>query len=256
MEAATTRQNPVDGLRRFLGTRRGSFLVAAIAAALAAAALAVYLNNYKKDVRGGTVPTQVMIADRLIPAGTSGDAVATGRLFRPTTLAQDSVKAGALTDAAALAGKSATRDIFPGQQIVAADFVAGADPLRGQLSGKQRALAVPIGTAQGLIGSIRAGDRVDVFASFTGGSSGNGVLRTIAQNVLVLSAPSAETKGTQAALVRLTDSQSARFAYAADNGKIWFALRPPTGSQSGRPITVNQQTVAGPQVKALPGSTP
>src|SRR4051794_27003000 len=140
MEAATTKQNPMDGLRRFLGTRRGSFLVAAIAAALAAIALAVYLNNYKEDVRGGTTPTQVMIADRLIPAGTSGDSVAAERLFRPTTIAEDAVKAGALTDAAALAGKSATHDIFPGQQIVASDFVAGADPLRGQLTGTQRAL--------------------------------------------------------------------------------------------------------------------
>jgi len=252
MEAATTRQNPIDGLRRFLGTRRGSFLVAAIAAALAAATLAVYLNNYKKDVRGGSVPTQVMIADRLIPAGTSGDAVAAGRLFRPTTIAQDDVKAGALTDAAALTGKSATRDIFPGQQIVSGDFVKGADPLRGQLTGTQRALAIPISGAPGLIGSLRAGDHVDVFASFTGGSNGNGVLRTIAQNVLVLQAPSAETKDTQQVLLRLGDSQAARFAYASDNGKIWFALRPPTGAQSGRPATVNQQTVAGPQIRAVP----
>jgi Flp pilus assembly protein CpaB len=252
MEAATTRQNPIDGLRRFLGTRRGSFLVAAITAALAAGVLALYLNNYKKDVRGGTLPTQVMIADRLIPAGTSGDAVAADRLFRPTTISADAVKAGALTDAAALAGKSATKDIFPGQQITAGDFVAGADPLRGQLKGTQRVLAIPVGTAEGLIGSVRAGDRVDVFASFTGGSNGSGVLRTIAQNVLILQAPGTESKSTQAVLLRLTDAQAARFAFASDNSKIWFALRPPTGSTSNKPATVNAQTVAGPVVRAAP----
>jgi len=258
MEAATTKQNPMDGIRRFLGTRRGSFLVAAIAAALAAVALAVYLNNYKNDVRGGTLPTQVLIADRLIPKGTSGDAVAADRLFRPTTISADAVEARALTDAAALTGKSATQDIFPGQQITAAHFQAGADSLRGRLSGTQRALAIPVGSAHGLIGSVRAGDHVDVFASFSGGSAGRGVLRTIAQSVLVLNAPTAETGGSgggnsqKAVIVRLTDAQSARMAYAADNGKIWFALRPPTGGESSRPTSVTQASVAGPRRQSTP----
>lgn len=245
MEAATTRQNPIDGLRRFLGTRRGSFLVAAIAAALAAIVLAVYLNNYRNDVRSGVKPTQVLIADRVIPAGTSGAAIAADGVLRPTTIAEDDVKAGAVTDAAALSGKTATRDILPGQQVASGDFVAGADPLRGQLTGTQRAIAIPVGAAQGLVGNLRVGDRVDVFASFTGGSNGSGVLRTIAQNVLILAAPAAsEGNDTGAALLRLTDTQAARFAFASDTSKIWFVLRPPTGSQSSKPITVNAQTVA------------
>jgi len=169
MEAATTKPNPMDGLRRFLGTRRGSFLVAAVAAALAAIALLMYLSSYKKDVRGGTLPTQVLIADRLIPKGTSGDAVAADRLFRPTTISEDAVKPLALTNAAALSGKAAAQDIFPGQQITSADFSATADPLRGRLTGTQRALAIPVDAAHGLIGSVRAGDHVDVLGSFTGG---------------------------------------------------------------------------------------
>jgi Flp pilus assembly protein CpaB len=260
MEAATTRQNPMNDLRRFLGTRRGSFVVAAVAATLAAVALVVYLNNYKDDVRGGTLPTQVLIADRLIPKGTSGDTVAGDRLFRPSTISEDAVKAGALTDAASLTGKAAVSDICPGQQITAADFKSGADPLRGQLNGTQRALAIPVDAAHGLIGSVRTGDRVDVFASFTGGASnGRGVLRTVAQSVLVLKAPgstSSNGNAQQAVILRLTDAQSARLAYAADNGKIWFALRPPTGGQSSAPTTVTEQSVAGPRVAALPRTTP
>lgn len=258
MEAATSKQNPIDGLRRFLGTRRGSFVVAGVAAALAAGALALYLNDYKNDVRAGTTPTQVLIADRLIPQGTSGDAVAADRLFRPTSVAADDVKPLALTDAATLTGKSATRDIYPGQQITSADFVAGADPLRGRLSGVQRALALPVGAAQGLIGTVRPGDRVDVFASFTGrGAGGRGVLRTIAQSVLVLSVPGPESGSNDpAVIVRLTDSQAARLAFASDNGKIWFTLRPPTGGESSKPATVTAQSLTGPRVAALPGSTP
>lgn len=260
MEAATTKQHPIDGLRRFVGTRRGSFVVAGVAAALAALALVVYLNSYKRDVRGGTVPTQVLIADRLIPKGTAGATVAADRLFRPATISEDAVKALAVTDAAALTGKAAAHDIFPGQQITSADFSANADPLRARLTGTQRALAIPVDAAHGLVGSVRTGDMVDVFGSFTGGAqAGRGVLRTIAQGVLVLKAPLKETTNAssqQSVILRLTGTQSARLAYAADNGKVWFALRPPTGGQSTQPATVTEQSVAGPRVKSLPTGTP
>jgi Flp pilus assembly protein CpaB len=86
------------------------------------------------------------------------------------------------------------------------------------------------------------------------------VLRTIAQNVLVLNAPSKQDSGSngaqQSVILRLTDTQSARLAYAADNGKIWFALRPPTGSSSSAPATVTEQSVAGTTIKTLPKFTP
>jgi Flp pilus assembly protein CpaB len=78
--------------------------------------------------------------------------------------------------------------------------------------------------------------------------------------VLVLKAPTSAASGTsskdQSVILRLSDAQAARMAYAADNGKIWFALRPPTGGQSSAPTTVTEQSVAGPRVAALPRTTP
>src|SRR4051794_5065172 len=138
MEAVLKR--PVDGLRRFAGTRRGALLVAVAAAAVAAVTLAAYLKDYKSSVRAGTTPARVLIADRLIQKGTSGDVVATETLFRPTTIAADEVKARALPDAAALAGKVAARDIYPGEQLLASDFSAKADSIRGRLGGAGRAI--------------------------------------------------------------------------------------------------------------------
>jgi Flp pilus assembly protein CpaB len=252
MEAATTTRSPIDGLRRFLGTRRGSFLVAAVAAGLAAIVLIVYLNNYKNDVKGSTTPTQVLIADRVISAGTSGDIVASERFFRPTTVARDDVKAAAVADASALVGKTAARDIFPGEQITASDFRVGSDTLRGRLTGTQRAIALPVDAAHGLVGSIRAGDHIDVFSSFTGGAAANrGVLKTLAQNVLVLQAPGtgaeAPANGANTAVVvRASADQAARMAFSADSGKLWFVLRPPSGSENAGPTTVTQQSVATP----------
>ena len=84
----------------------------------------------------------------------------------PRRSRQDNLESGALSSAAALDGKVATRDIYPGQQITAADFASDADPLRGKLRGDQRAIAVPLDSAHGMIGEVRAGDEVDVLAGF------------------------------------------------------------------------------------------
>src|SRR3954447_25126292 len=160
MEAVVKR--PFDGFRRFAGTRRGALFVAVVAAAVAAVVLVAYLKNYKSDVRAGTTPTRVLVADRLIARGTNGDEIVSAGLFRPTTLAQDEVKARALPDGAALAGKVATRDIYPGEQIVAGGFSANGESSRGHLPGAQRAVAAWLVSAPGLAGTVRAGDKVDV----------------------------------------------------------------------------------------------
>jgi len=100
---AVTKKPTMDGVRKFLGTRRGALTVAGGTALLAAVALLAYLSDYRSSVKSGTTPTSVLIADRLIPKGTSGDVVATDRLFRPTTLAEDEVRDNSLANAAALA---------------------------------------------------------------------------------------------------------------------------------------------------------
>jgi Flp pilus assembly protein CpaB len=226
------------GLGRFAATRRGATTIAAVAAALAGVVLMAFVSQYKQDVQGGTVERSALVANQLIPKGTSGSVVVSDSLSKSTTVPQDSLQAGALPSAAGLAGKVATRDIYPGEQITAADFASDADPLRGKLTGDQRAIAVPVDSAHGLIGEIRAGDTVDVLASFNSGTSTAGSnqpeLRTLVENVLVLQTPSggsnATSSATQNLTVRVTAAQAAQIAFAADNGKVWFILRPPAGA--------------------------
>jgi Flp pilus assembly protein CpaB len=167
-------------------------------------------------------------------------------LSKVTSAQQDTLEAGALSSAAALDGKVATRDIYPGEQITAADFGADADPVRGKLSGTQRAIAVPLDAAHGLIGEVRAGDKVDVLAGFNSTSSTTGrgrpQVRTLIQDVLVLKTPdggkSTAGNSTQDLTVRVTADQAAQLAFAADNGKVWFILRPPAGANVNRPSSV------------------
>jgi Flp pilus assembly protein CpaB len=234
------------GLGRFAATRRGAITIAAVAAALAGVVLLAFISQYKQDVQGGAVERSALIANQLIPKGTSGSVVVSGGLSKATTVQQDNLQAGALSSAAGLAGKVATRDIYPGEQITAADFASNADPLRGELTGDQRAIAVPIDSAHGLIGEVRAGDTVDVLAGFNSESSTTGrtqpELRTLVHNVLVLAAPSAGNNSasstTQNLTVRVTAAQAAQIAFAADNGKVWFILRPPAGATDDPPSSV------------------
>lgn len=234
------------GLGRFAATRRGAMTIAAVAAALAGVVLLAFISQYKQAVQGGTIERSALVANQLIPKGTSGSVVVSEGLSKSTTLRQDNLEAGALPSAAGLAGKVATRDIYPGEQITAADFASDADPLRGQLTGAQRAIDVPVDAAHGLIGQIRAGDTVDVLASFNSGSSTAGStqpqVRTLVQNVLVLESPSgggsSTSSTTQNLTVRVTAAQAAQIAFAADNGKVWFILRPPAGATNDAPSSV------------------
>jgi Flp pilus assembly protein CpaB len=159
---------------------------------------------------------------------------------------KESLAAGALAGAGALQGKVATHDILPGDQLTAADFASGADPVRGQLTGKDRAIAVPIDAAHGLIGQARAGDKVDVLAGFNGADSSSGrgrpELRTLAEDILVLKAAEAGKAAggaqNQVLTVRVSAEKAAQLAFASDNGKVWFVLRPPGGAKNARPSSV------------------
>src|SRR3954468_19387130 len=131
---ATHKKSLLSGLRHLAGTRGGAITIAATAAALAGIVLLAFVSQYKDRVQGGTVEHPVLISNRLIPKGTSGAVVVSDGFFKPGSVQGENLQAAALSTAAALGGKVATRDIYPGQQITAADFASDADPLRGQLS--------------------------------------------------------------------------------------------------------------------------
>ena len=237
-----------SGGRGLLHSRQGTIILAALAAVAAAIVLLLFLHNFRKENAVGGATT-VLVAQRVIPKGTVGSVVATEGLYRPTVLPQSQVSAGSITDASTLGNKVATRDIYPGEQITGADFAVGGDAIRGQLTGAQRAVSIPIDAAHGLLGVVRAGDHVDVMAGFNAanGSTGAGhpVLRTLVQDVLVLSVPSGNggSASGQSVVVRATDRQSAAMAFAADNGKVWFVLRPPAGASDSSGSAVNLESL-------------
>lgn len=222
---------------RLLATRRGAIAVATVAGLAALAVLLVFMANYRDSVRSGSAPVHVLVASRQLDSGTSGDAIAEAGLFESVEIRGDETAEGALTSVAALRGKHTTKTIDGGEQLTAADFATGSDPIAGKLEGTERALTVPVDTSRGNVGKIKDGSRVDVLGGYNAEESGGRArpaLDILARDVLVLSAP-AKPSGSgigsgkeQEVALRLSDRDAARVAYAAENGKVWLAIRPPT----------------------------
>jgi Flp pilus assembly protein CpaB len=235
-----------------LKTRQGTIAVGIGAAVLAAILLLVYLRNYRSSVKGSSEPATVLVANRLIPKGTSGTAVATRNLFVVTSIPKGQLKLGAITDSGALRGTVVANDIYPSQQLTTADFrSAGAGALASQLTTTWRAIALPsLDAAHGLSGAVQAGDHVDIYGQLESANSpagsGTKTLATLLRNVEVLSTPTSVAPGVAVSglyVLKVPSDQAPRVLYMAENGKIWFVLRPATGARGSHPAFVTDSNI-------------
>jgi pilus assembly protein CpaB len=234
----------VEIAQNLFTTRRGSLLVGAAAAVLAGLILLVYLNSYRNSVNSSAAPATVLVAKNLIQKGTPGNIIGSSDQFQVASVPKAQLQAGALTDPAALAGRVAVTDIYPGQQLTATYFAyAPPGTLQTKITGTDRAIALSIDAEHGMIGQIAAGDHVDIFIGFVlAGAGGNQpVIKLLMTDVLILKAPVAGSTGL--VTLRLPQHKAAQIAYAADNGTLWFVLRPASGAKTINPGIINAQTL-------------
>ena len=251
---------------RLVSTRRGTLLVAGLAALLAGISIVVYLNRYRESVKSGGALMTVLVAGDTIPRGTAGNVLASKGLYTASTIRESQLLDGALSDPASLRGMVAAREILEGAQLTAADFVPAGDSLAATLTERERVISVPLDTAHGMIGEIEIGNRVDVYAGFnvvpldrTGrpisGGQARPMLRLIMANVPVLGVGEKATgsSGTTNVSLGVDDVKAAQLAFAADNGKVWLALRPSAGAARSRPglVTVETMLLGVPPIKVL-----
>jgi Flp pilus assembly protein CpaB len=242
---------------RLIATKRGTLLLAGVAALLAGALILIYLNGYRNSVQSEGAPVTVLVARQNIPKGTSGTVIAEKHLFRTTTLRESQLREGAFSDPASLTGKVVTQQIYRGSQLTAPSFGPGGETLTSDLAGTDRIVGVPLDAAHGLIGEIDVGSRVDIFAGFNvvplrpdgtpiSGGQARAVLKRIITNVPVVGV-SGKTGGLGSSaskvLLRLSDKQAADLAFASDNGKVWLSLRPGAGAESTPPSLVTVETL-------------
>jgi pilus assembly protein CpaB len=234
----------VEIAQNLFTTRRGSLLVGAAAAVLAGIILLAYLHSYRNSVNSASAPVSVLVAKNLIQKGTPGDIIGTSSQFQVASVPKGQLQVGALTDPAALSGRVAVTDIYPGQQLTAGYFAfAPPGTLQTKISGSDRAISVQIDSEHGMVGQIAAGDHIDIFVGVNrlGPSGSQPIIKLLMADVTVLRAPLAA--GTGLYTLRATGRQAAVLAYAADNGNLWFVLRPASGAKTVNPGFVSAQSL-------------
>ncbi len=228
---------------RALRNRGGAIIAAVGVALLATILLIVYLHSYRSSVNSGKRPERVVVATGLIPQGTAGGLIARKGLYQVTSVQKDQLKPLALVRSVADERHDRCARHLPGP---AADRVGLHDP-GGDVDsvpahGDQRAIAIPVDSAHGLIGQVANGNFVDVYVGVGSGGSGarRSSVRLLASNILVLVAPGSAGSN---AILRVSTTQAPEFAYAADNSKIWLVLRPQVGAAPTPPTTANLATL-------------
>jgi Flp pilus assembly protein CpaB len=228
-----------ETISRLFRNRSGAVIAGVVAAVLAIILLVVYLNSYRSSVNKNKAAERVLVATKLIQKGTSGDIIAKKELYEVTAVPKDQLKLNAITDPSALVDRISVSDIFPGQQLTQDEFSTEAQTgIPYQITGRQRAIAIPSDSAHGVGGAVGAGNFVDVYVGTSGGQGE--LVKLIAPDVYVLVAP---TEGAGNFILRVPTKQAAKFAFASDNTKIWLVLRPQVGASRTPPSTATLATL-------------
>ncbi len=248
----TSKKLNVPRVRGLPSSRRGAVALAVGCALVAGFILLYALTQYKQSVSAANRNVSVLVSTGSIQKGTSADLIAAQRLYKPTPILAKDLSTGALTNAAALSGEVAVQNILPGQQLTAADFAPITSGVVGQLAPGQRALSVALDPEHGLVGELGPGDHVDVYGAFSGGGSGASagtVVKLLIPNALVLKTPSSSSAvgaGQSGTIVlAVNNSQVGTLAFAAEDGKVWLALRPGGASNPRQSLTTYNSVVFG-----------
>jgi Flp pilus assembly protein CpaB len=240
-------------------TYRVRNIVIAVALALVAGLLSIfYVSNYKANVQHEAKTVNVYVAKNDIPVGTTGADIVRRHLLTTTQIATRSVVPGAISDQAQVANLVTTQPILAKEQITLRRFANRAElGARAQLHGTLRAIAIEGDGPQLLSGVLKAGDHVDIVASFSGPNGNGTISRDVVRNLLVIQA------GTESAAGRLSSGggNGGSVLLAASEQrqiqKIWWTMKNADGwSLQLRPVsnaTDSPEDVESPQSMAIDG---
>lgn len=228
-------------------TYRVKNITIAVALALVAALLtSFYVTNYQRNVRKDETNVPVWVATRDIPAGLSGADVQRKGLLEKSDVVRRNVVPGAISNPEQVADLVATQPIYAGEQVSTRRFASPSQRgIRSQLTGVQRAIAIPGDEHQLLAGTLKPGDKVDLIATFsvkvldTGGGGENSFTRIVLRDIEVLRAPlgaaaggsitDGAKNGAFSVMLKITDTQVQKLYWVFTTAEAWhLELRPGT----------------------------
>jgi pilus assembly protein CpaB len=228
-------------------------LLAALAALVLAATGAVVLLAYVRgaDARAlaGVQTVDVLVVDRPVAEGTPGEELA--ELVRTERLPAKAAVPGAVTDLGELAGRVATADLQPGEQLLAARFAVPEDlGVPGTVPAPEGAAEVSLllEPQRAVGGRLAAGDTVGVHVSLSDAT--HAVLhRVLVTQVQGAPAPTAEGEGTDTAssggaaptaslmvTLGLRPEAVEAVVFGMEHGTVWLSLEPEGVDTSGTEV--------------------
>jgi Flp pilus assembly protein CpaB len=196
----------------------------------------LYVKNVKRSVQTSAADVQVYVAAKDLPAGTSGAEIVKQHALRIESVQKRDVVPGAISSPAQVDTLMLSAPLYQGEQATLRRFTsAAAEGIRAQLTGTMRAVQVAGDANQLLVGTLQAGDRIDLVAnlhltSATGGQSAE--TRIVLRNLRVLSTSGdsvskvASAAGSDSVILAVTDTQVQRLFYVLKNADWTFELRP------------------------------
>ena len=219
--------------------KRSNLIVTLGLAVFTVGAAATYLVVRSGDGGGATssagkVP--VVVADKPIPAGTTGTAVVTGGMIKTRNVEATAKPATAVTDPSQLAGKTVTLGI-PEGQILTLDQFQVAQTRIGTLKipdGKTD-LAIQMANVAGVAGFVGAGDRINIYGVVKPDQDPKfpqGAAHLIMSNTEVLNvngttqvAAQGQPGGTGLVyLLAVTPAEAERLVYLSSFQQLYFSL--------------------------------
>ena len=215
-------------------------ILIAVGLALVAMLLTLfYVTNYKRSVQKSNSGVLVYVAAHDLTAGTAGADIVKQHDLRQETVQEKDVVPGAISSPQQVSGLVLSAPVYSGEQVTLRRFSdAAAQGIRSQLKGTLRAVQVAGDPNQLLAGTLQAGDHVDLVANLRlSTSTAAAETRIVLRNLTVLTAPAApgvgkvaQTSGSVAAILAVTDTQVQRLFFVLKNADWTLELRPVVGA--------------------------
>jgi pilus assembly protein CpaB len=163
-----------------MGRRTLLLIAALVVAALGTVLVFLYAQNARNEGAANQELVQVIVAKTKIEVGTTGAAASAAGAFEQQNVPRANVVPGALSDATPLTDLVALASIFPGQQIIAAQWGATGQTTGLAIPDGKVAMSIQLGDPERVAGFIAPGSTVAIFA--TGGPA----VRTLLAGVEVI----------------------------------------------------------------------
>lgn len=242
-----------------MSTSMRNVLIAVVLAIAAATTVVLYTSSVRSSAHQQVRTIQVLVATKDIDAGTDGAKAASSMSLK--TIPVDLEVPGAVRSAAGFSGLVATQKIRVGEQVVGDVFQKpiGQDA-QIQLKPTERAIEVNMNLTSSAVGTVKAGDSVDLYGTFkVQDSQGreHRITRLLVPNVLVLQIPE-ETKKATGLSASGSDSNADQVTFAvsmddapklaymaatSDVSTLWMIVRPQDGKAAPQDEKGTIQTV-------------